>query len=159
LKKKQVLFLLMLGSMFIFGCFKKNKGNPQLKKKFNSYLEEASGIVGKMSMPQKIGQMVLPTYRFLLFTSGSQEAANKLIHDNYIGGVLLDGDGTYDSDAIHGFKYSTYNTTAQYKQLGDELQSAYNGPAQTQLLLATDSVHGQILYYFHKILEWEPHMI
>ncbi len=123
---------------------------------FPQYQQQAVEIVSSMTLAEKIGQMVLPTFDFLTQSLGSgqmtlaQEAwqqepplpASALgpilgfdqINSLYIGAVLQAGGPLSYSGQSQG--------VAEWQRLADTASYFYNGPTGTHLLLGTDAIHG-----------------
>jgi len=121
---------------------------------YQQYAEQAEEILDNMTKAEKIGQMVLPTFKFLTANRGPnalQEAIDAWYVENdlyqlglicgfdaiseyHIGAVLQDaGPLPYSGDD---------QTVLQWRKLATMANLFYNGPTGTNLLLGTDSVHG-----------------
>lgn len=121
---------------------------------YQQYQQQAEDIVAQMSIEEKIGQMVLPTFNFLTANRGPdalEEAKAawfvetdlltlgkicgfEAISQFHIGAVLQDGGPlAYSGDD---------QTLPQWLKLTKMANLFYSGPPGTNLLLGTDSVHG-----------------
>lgn len=121
---------------------------------YQQYQQQAEEIVAQMSTEQKIGQMILPTFAFLTANRGPDALTEakaawylepdlltlgkicgfEAISKFHIGAVLQDGGPlAYSGDD---------QTTPQWLKVSQMANLFYTGPAGTNLLLGTDSVHG-----------------
>jgi len=121
---------------------------------FDAYEQRADRIVSQMTRAEKIGQMILPTFKFLTSNRGPnamQEAQEAWYVENdlYQLGLIcgFDAISTYHIGGIlqdaAPLPYSGEDQSlVQWRKVAAIANLFYNGPAGTNLLLATDSVHG-----------------
>ena len=117
------------------------------KNFYKPYYKKAQAIVSKMTIDEKIGQMIVPTTTILipnledakyLATLSDDELIIKFgldkIKKYHIGSVLVGGnDVPFDANDP---------SLAMWQKIARLAKSQYSGPEGTQLLLGTDEVHG-----------------
>jgi beta-glucosidase len=147
----------MIGKSLVLGvCFVSGVYAVATPGFFPQYEEQAVAIVSSMTLAEKIGHMVLPTFDFLTQSLGSDQMAlaqaawqqspplpaSELgpilgfdqISSLHLGAVLQAGGPISYSGQEQGL--------AQWQRLADTAAYYYNGPAGTQLLQGTDAIHG-----------------
>ena len=117
------------------------------KDLYQPYIQQAKGIVSKMTLNEKIGQMIVPTTTIFIpnpadakYLSGLSDkeliirfGLNK-IKKYHIGSVLVGGnDVPFDAGDP---------SLEMWQRLARLAKSQYSGPKGTELLLGTDEVHG-----------------
>jgi len=122
--------------------------NKEIHKDFyKPYYQQAEAIVSKMTIDEKIGQMIVPTTTILipnpedakyLATLSDDELVKKFGLDNikkyHIGSVLVGGnDVPFDANDP---------SLAMWQKIARLAKTQYSGPESTELLLGTDEVHG-----------------
>ena len=117
------------------------------KNFYKPYYKKAQAIVSKMTIDEKIGQMIVPTTTILisnpedakyLATLSDDELIIKFgldkIKKYHIGSVLVGGnDVPFDANDP---------SLAMWQKIARLAKSQYSGPEGTKLLLGTDEVHG-----------------
>lgn len=121
---------------------------------YDQYRERANQIVANMTMEEKIGQMVLPTFTFITENKGSDAVAKaqaawfkeanleelgkicgfEAIAKYHIGAILQDA-----SPLIYS---GEDQSLPQWQKLSKMANLFYSGPPGTHLLIGTDAIHG-----------------
>ncbi|QLE79740.1 glycoside hydrolase family 3 protein [Francisella sp. Scap27] len=117
------------------------------KDLYQPYIKKAKNIVSKMTLDEKIGQMIVPTTTILIPNPQDAKYLNTLsdkeliikfgldkIKKYHIGSVLVGGnDVPFDANDP---------SLKMWQKIARLAKSQYSGPKGTELLLGTDEVHG-----------------
>lgn len=135
MKLLPALFLLVCGFSSLFyqpNAFGKEKKPRPILFSYNYFAAEAKDYIRQMSLDEEIGQMTLPTVKFLLNDGGLQ-----LISQYHIGGVVaVDGSG------LLGGERDLTSWQALAQQINSYPVFVDHSPIRIPLLLGTDAVHG-----------------
>lgn len=151
MKKKLLVGALVASSMIACAVAEttiaiSNQKNTQ-ENFYNPYLEKAKAIVSKMTLDEKIGQMIVPTTTIFIPNRADAKYDEKLsdkeiirkfgldkIKKYHIGAVLVGGnDVPFDANDP---------SLKMWQRIARLAKSQYSGPKGTELILGTDEVHG-----------------
>ncbi|MCI0454159.1 MAG: glycoside hydrolase family 3 C-terminal domain-containing protein [Candidatus Dadabacteria bacterium] len=119
--------------------------NPGNKLDFSNLWSVVDEFVNRMTLDEKLGQMILADLTFLKGESGKTDFS--LINEFHLGGILIDanvvpdGKGDISTDFIDEDLYLN-GTMKNWQELsGKIIETARNGN-QIPLLIGTDNIHG-----------------
>ncbi|AIT10119.1 hypothetical protein LO80_09145 [Candidatus Francisella endociliophora] len=114
---------------------------------YNPYLMKARKIVAKMTLDEKIGQMIVPTTTIMIPNPEDAKYLESLSDDKLIKKFGLDKIKKYHIGSIlvggNDVPFDANDPSLKmWQKIARLAKSQYSGPKGTELLLGTDEVHG-----------------